>query len=61
MVMLLILQMTMTAMIKMLEMELMMMVIFTMKNITALKIIKMFTGIMVTELTMASYDNFKIK
>lgn len=47
-------------MIKMLEMKLMMMLILMMKNMTALQIIKILTGIMVTELMMASYDNFNV-
>ena len=47
----------MIVMIKILEMELMM-VIFMMKNMAALKIIEIFTGIIVTDLMIAFYDNF---
>ena len=44
-------------MTKILEMELMM-VIFMMKNMAALKIIEIFTGIIVTDLMIAFNDNF---
>ena len=47
----------MIVMTKILEMELMM-VIFMMKNMAALKIIEIFTGIIVTDLMIAFYDNF---
>ena len=47
----------MIVMIKILEMELMM-VIFMMKNMAALKIIEILTGIIVTDLMIAFYDNF---
>ena len=47
----------MIVMTKILEMELMM-VIFMMKNMAALNIIEIFTGIIVTDLMIAFYDNF---
>ena len=49
----------MIVMIKILEMELMM-VIFMMKNMAALKIIEILTGIIVTDLMIAFYDNFDV-
>ena len=49
----------MIVMTKILEMELMM-VIFMMKNMAALKIIEIFTGIIVTDLMIAFYDNFDV-
>ena len=49
----------MIVMIKILEMELMM-VIFMMKNMAALKIIETLTGIIVTDLMIAFYDNFDV-
>ena len=49
----------MIVMIKILEMELMM-VIFMMKKMAALKIIEILTGIIVTDLMIAFYDNFDV-
>ena len=49
----------MIVVIKILEMELMM-VIFMMKNMAALKIIEILTGIIVTDIMIAFYDNFDV-